>query len=181
MKIAKIHFVLLFVVSLASFNATAAVECAPQVQTLLTSDTTYSQLNSVLQPKIGSLKTKLDAVKNQATYATLLNEARTIATSFADGRLVVTLPDGTLVVDTSAVDDPTNTLPKGNSYLHFRNKTINENLNTRISNLDSQLHVCGIGVETRFSTIDLVKESFVAIRLGAYLNSSGTARISIKL
>jgi|GEM_PF-1130950 len=180
MKLAKIHSAILIAASLTSVNVIAAVECAPQVQTLLTSNATYAQLNTILQPELAQLKTKLDAVKNQATYVTLLNAVRTIATSIANGRLVVTLPDGTVVVDTSQVDDPTNTQPKGNSYLHFRNKTINENLNTRISNLDSQLHVCGIGVETRFSTTDLVKESFVAIRLGAYLNSSGTARISEK-
>lgn len=86
-------------------------------------------------------------------------------------RLVVTLPDGTVVVDTS----------KTNSYTRYKAKTINENHNTRIAILHSQLHVCGHGVETKFSTSDNTRESYVAIRLGAYLNSSGTARISVKL
>lgn len=95
--------------------------------------------------------------------------------------MVITLLDGTVVVDTSKPDDPANTKAQGNSLRHFKNKTINENLNTRISNLHSQLHVCGLGLETRFSTTDNVEESFVAIRLGPYLDSSETARISKKL
>lgn len=181
MKIARILTSSVIVSTLISFNATAAVECAPQVTSLISTNPVYSNLNSVLTPNLAQLKTKLDAVKDQASYVKLLTAVHTIAKSVVNGRLVITLPDGTVVADTSKPDDPGNTKAQGNSFLHFKNKTINENLNTRISNLHSQLHVCGLGVETRFSTTDNVEESFVAIRLGPYLDSSGTARISKKL
>jgi hypothetical protein len=167
---------------ITSFNASAAVECAPEVPTLLTTNVTYKLLNTILQPDATVIKTKLDAVKDQTTYALLLKFARVVATDpkLAKGRLLIALADGTVVVDTSKLDDPTTTLPVGNSFKHFTNKTVNENHNSRIAILDSQLHVCGVGVETKVSTTDHTKESYVAIRLGAHLNNSGTARLSQK-
>lgn len=165
-----------------SFNVSAAVECAPEVPGLLITNATYKQLYNILQPDTAVLKTKLDAVKDQATYALLLKFSRVVATDpkLAKGRLLIALADGTVVVDTNKLDDPTNTLPVGNSFKHFTNKTVNENHNSRIAILDSQLHVCGVGVETKLSTTDKTKESYVAIRLGAHLNNSGTARLSLK-
>ena len=139
-------------------------------------------MNSILKTDIKNLKTLLNNVKDQDTYSNLLEFARNVATDpkLEKGRLLVTLPDGTVVVDTSKQDDPNNTAEVGNSFKHFSNKTVNENHNTRIAILDSQLHVCGVGVETRLSTTDHTKESYVALRLGAHLNNSGTARLSVK-
>lgn len=94
--------------------------------------------------------------------------------------MTITLPDGTAVFDGGKADDPGDRLKQGNSYKHFVNKTITENLNTRISNLAPQLNADGLGAETRFSSVTRQKEAFVGIRLGAHLNNSGTARISIK-
>jgi hypothetical protein len=167
---------------ITSFNVSAAVECAPEVPGLLITNATYKKLYNILQPDTAVLKTKLDAVKDQATYALLLKFARVVATDpkLANGRLIVALSDGTVVVDTSKPDDPTNTAKQGNSFKHFTDKTVNENHNTRIAILDSQLHVCGVGVETKLSTTDNKKESYVAIRLGVHLNNSGTARLSVK-
>jgi len=163
---------LLVIVALCftSFNVMAA--CAPQVQTKLVAPP-YDTMNAILTAaKVNTFKTKLNAVKDQPTYATLLTEANTTAALIANGRIVVTLPDGTVVVDTS----------KGasNTYNNFKAKTINENHNTRISILDSQLYDCGVGVETKRSTTDNTVESYVAKRLGDYLDSAGTVRISHK-
>jgi hypothetical protein len=77
---------------------------------------------------------------------------------------------------------PSNSTPdvQANSFQHFKNKTVNENHNTRISILDAQLWPCGSGVERKFSTTDNVFETYLAERLGPYLNNEGTARLSIK-
>ena len=167
---------------ITSFNASAAVECAPEVQGLLVTDVTYKKLYDILKLDTTVIKTKLDAVKDQATYALLLKYARVVATDskLVKGRLLIALADGTVVVDTNKLDDAANKLPAGNSFAHFSAKTVNENHNSRIAILDSQLHVCGLGVETKLSTTDNTKESYVAIRLGAHLNNSGTARLSVK-
>jgi hypothetical protein len=163
-------FVALSVTSLNSVNAVAqTVSCAPLV-TAKVARAPYRALNLLLTPRLASLKTKLDAVADQATYAPLLAEANAAAASTANGRVVVTLPDGTVVVDTS----------KGaaNTYANFVAKTINENHNSRVAILDAQLFECGIGVETKRSATTGAVEVYVARRLGAYLDSSGTARIS---
>jgi hypothetical protein len=154
----------------ASYEA-SAVSCAPQVPALITK-LPYSTLNAKLSPRLVAIKAKLDGVKNQATYAILLAEANATAASIAKGRVLITLADGTVVVDTS----------KGaaNTFANYSAKKINENHNTRIAILDSQLYECGLGVETKRSTTDGVVESYVAQRLGKYLDNSGTVRISQK-
>jgi hypothetical protein len=157
-------------------------KCAPRVKRLIENDPIYAQLFQTLDPQASQLKTLLAAVVDQATYQNLLDLARSIASSISTGRVLITLPDGTVVVDTSKPDDPSNSTPdvQANSFQHFRNKTVNENHNTRISILDAQLWPCGSGVERKFSTSDNVFEIYLAKRLGSYLNNEGTARLSIK-
>jgi hypothetical protein len=156
--------------SVASPQAVAqGVSCAPLVATKVAA-APYRALNRILAPHLASLKTRLDAVQDQATYAPLLAEANATAASTANGRVVITLPDGTVVVDTSR--------GAANTYANFVAKTINENHNSRIAILDAQLFECGIGVETRRSSTTGAVENYVARRLGAYLDNSGTARMS---
>lgn len=172
MKVQIISSMLLVaVLSLFGFNNVMAA-CAPQVLTKLTAPP-YASLNAILTPaKVTTFKTKLSAVKDQATYSVLLTEANATAATVANGRIVITLPDGTVVVDTS----------KGtaNTYQNFKNKVINENHNTRVAILDAQIYDCGVGLETKKSTTDNIVESYVAKRLGNYLDSAGTVRISDK-
>jgi hypothetical protein len=162
----------LFVVAvlfLTSFNVMAA--CAPQVQAKLAA-APYNTLNAVLtSAKVNSFKNKLSAVKNQATYAPLLAEANATAAMLTDGRIVVTLPDGTVVVDTSK---------SNNTYANFVAKAINENHNTRVAILDAQLYDCGLGLEAKTSTTTGDQEVYLAKRLGNYLDSAGTVRLSHK-
>jgi hypothetical protein len=155
--------------SIASIDAVAAVSCAPLVAAKVT-QVPYLALNQILTPHLATLRTKLAAVRNEATYATLLAEANATAASTANGRVVITLPDGTVVVDTS----------KGanNTFANFQAKTINENHNSRVAILDAQLFECGIGVETKRSSTTGAIEDGVARRLGVYLNNAGTARMS---
>ena len=157
-------------------------KCAPRVPRLIENDPEYAQLFQTLDPQVSQLKELLAAVVDQATYQNLLDLARSIASSKPTGRVLITLPDGTVVVDTSKPDDPDNSTPdvQANSFQHFKNKTVNENHNTRISILNAQLWPCGLGVERKFSTTDNVFEIYLAKRLGPYLNNEGTARLSIK-
>jgi len=155
----------------SSFNTMAA--CAPLVQTKVT-EPQYAVLNAALTPALQtSLKNKLNAVKDEPTYSLLRVEAEGLAATVANGRVVITLPDGTVVVDTS----------KGatNTYNNFKAKTINENHNSRVAILHSQTYDCGLGLETKLSSTDNTVEHYLARRLGPYLNSTGTARLSQKL
>lgn len=171
MKMQKMSLVLALAASLfvISFNAMAA--CAPQVQAKLVA-APYDTLNAILTPaKVTSFRNKLNAVTNQATYGTLLTEANATATLIANGRVVVTLQDGTVVVDTSKAN---------NTYADYVAKAINENHNSRVAILDAQLYDCGIGLETKTSTSTGVVEAYLAKRLGPYLDSAGTVRLSHK-
>jgi hypothetical protein len=182
MKFSKIlSTLLLSAVSITSINASAAaLECAPSVLSVVKT-APYNKLDKALTPAVvADLKTKLENVKDQASYGSLLSKAHTVASSLANGRLVVTLADGTVVVDTGKTDDPNNGAGSGNSYGHYNTKTVNENHNSRIAIINAQLHPCGVGVERKLSTTDRSKEYYVAKRLGDYLMSSGTVRLSVK-
>jgi len=158
-----------------------AQSCQPDIAVAYaTHADTYSQLFAVLVPQLGTLQLGLAAVTNQATYALYLANVKTIASSIPTGRMVVTLPDGTVVIDTSKPDDPIDALEAGNSYKHFQDKTVNENHNTRVAILAAQQFPCGVGLERKLSTTTGVTESYLAYRLGAYLDSLGTARLSVE-
>ena len=170
MKKASLVLLVLTALFVTSFNAMAA--CAPRVTTKLAA-APYDTLNAILTPaKVTSFRNKLNNVTNQGTYAILLAEANATATLIANGRIVVTLPDGTVVVDTS----------KGanNTYANFIDKAINENHNTRVAILDAQIYDCGVGLESKTSSSTGVQEVYLAKRLGAYLDSVGTVRLSRK-
>ncbi|MCE7913591.1 MAG: hypothetical protein DYH15_02690 [Nitrosomonas sp. PRO4] len=171
MKMQKISsMIAVAALCLLSFNVMAA--CAPQVQTKVT-QAPYTTLNAILTPaRVTSFKNKLEAVSNSATYNILRAEAVATANLLADGRVVITLPDGTVVVDTSK--------GSANTYANFQAKTINENHNTRVAILDAQIYDCGLGLETKTSTSTGDVEVYLAKRLGAYLNSAGTVRLSNK-
>ena len=139
----------------------------------------YSTLYDLLTPHVSALTIRLSQLTNQAQYAILLTSARTIASSISNGRVVITLPDGTVVVDTSRPDDPTNVVAQGNSFQHFVNKTVNENHNSRVAIFSAQLYPCGIGIESKLSTTTGNTESYVALRLGDHLDNEGTVRASM--
>ena len=140
----------------------------------------YTQILTALAPALPALQTGLGGVINQATYAPYLAAARTLAGTVPNGRLVVTVPDGTVLLDTGRTDDPTDVMATGNSYAHFLAKTVNENHNSRIAIHDSQEWPCGIGLERKLSTTTGVTETYVAMRLGAHLDNLGTARLSTR-
>jgi hypothetical protein len=162
-------------------SATArAQDCQPGIgPAFVARATTFNQLINTLGPGLGTLQNDLAQLTNQATYANLLIDARAIAVSIPTGRLVVTVPDGTVVLDTARTDDPTNVMAVGNSFAHFQSKTVNENHNSRIAILAAQEYPCGAGIESKLSTTTGQVESYLAIRIGAHLDSLGTARLSV--
>jgi len=191
-----VRFVAIGLVAAASTTAAAAAQvtadqsttdqssvrwddsCQPGIGAAAWRNPAYAPLYLTLFRNQGTLRGLLQAVENQSTYQALLTKARQIASSLPTGRMVITLPDGTVVVDTAATDDAGNTLPRGNSYQHLVAKTVNENHNSRVAIFSAQLSPCGVGIETKVSTTTGDDESYVALRLGAHLNSAGTARLS---
>ena len=140
----------------------------------------YDLMWATLTPNINDLASQLNTVHDQQSYATMVATARAIAAGIGNsrlGRVVMTLPDGTVVLDTYRPDG--DTPANANSYAHFRAKSINENLNTRVAIAAAQTYPCGIGIETRLSTTTGSYESHFAVRLGTHLSSVGTARLSM--
>jgi hypothetical protein len=162
-----------------SLDAATPPACLPGIGTAFQAHAaTYTLLFNAVSPKTATLQTQLAAVVDQATYATLLTTSHTLANSITNGRAVVTLPDGTVVLDTGKPDDPANTLPAGNSYAHFQAKTVNENHNSRVAIFAAQQWPCGAGIETKLSSTTGLREIYLALRLGNHLDSVGTARLS---
>lgn len=174
MKLRKI----LLAATTAALISTASFQSSAETAAHLITIAPYNKLYALLKPNVPAITTLVNGVSDQVSYGKLVTFARKLEAKLVGSRVTITLPDGTAVFDGGKPDDPGNTLPQGNSFIHYQTKTITENLNTRLSNLDPQEHADGLGAETRLSSVTKKKEAFVGIRLGAHLNNSGTARIS---
>jgi len=112
--------------------------------------------------------------KNRLDTAVLgLTSALGGPASGKSGRILVTLPDGTVVYDSS-----TKTANTFDNY--YVTKTINENHNTRPAIMATQLFGYDVAYETKYSTTDKKQEDYVANRLGGLGKSYGTIRYSSK-
>lgn len=152
----------------------------------------YQQLRPYLEPSLGggnsALANRLSRVQGQAAYENLLDLANDISAN-DQYRVVITLPDGTVVLDTSRDDwyrgdsGFCKSDPRKNCYVNFQNKTINENHNSRVAIFSAQALSCGYAIETKSSTTTGQKEHYLAVRLngpsGSHLDSAGTVRISL--
>ena len=169
------------VAPLVAPQAIATPNCVPGIDVALRGQygRQYGSLIASLSPNVYDLTQLVDAVDNPATYGDLLNFSLDLAASTPNGRLLIALPDGTVVVDTFQPVDLDNLLPEGNSYEHFQQKTVNENHNTRVAIISAQIYPCGVGVESKASTTTGTFQSYAALRLGGQFLSSGTARLSI--
>ena len=163
----------------ARVGITSTAATAPGLFEALTgpNGSTYDTLLKRIWANLPALTTRAAAVKDQPSYLSLLNLANSIATANV-GRVVITVPDGTVMIDTSRNDGPGD--PRNNLYQNFVNKTINENHNSRVAIFSAQLYPCGIGVETKRSTTTGDNEHYAAVRLGRHLNSQGTVRLSVE-
>jgi hypothetical protein len=167
------------VVLIGSSSTARAQTCQPGLSTAFVAHAaSYLELITAIGPEIAGLQTEMAAAIDQTTYETLLNHANAVAAdaTLTSGRLVITLPDGTVMVDTSRADNTAD--PTSNSYQHFLDKTINENHNSRVAIFTAQEYPCGIAVETKTSTTTGQVENYVGVRAGTHLDSLGTFRIS---
>jgi hypothetical protein len=138
----------------------------------------YQLLIGTLIPAAGSLIGDFNTTASfacpsapaaEAAYATLLANANTVRTSIPSGRVLITLPDGTVVLDTSR---------SNNTFANFCSKTINENHNSRVAILAAQEYQCGLGLVSKRSSSTGTNEAYFALRAGGHLDSIGTIRIS---
>lgn len=138
----------------------------------LMKDSSYRALFCCLKDAIiyYRIDTLLPGVVDSTTYDALYAMILQIAGKVSNGRVVVTLSDGTVVMDTS----------KGatNTYANYQSKVINENHNSRVAIFDAVDKECGVGYETKLSSSTGNVERYVAIRLGRYLNGAGCIRLS---
>ena len=123
---------------------------------------------ATVQAHLDAVVNEADGGNNDADYAALLADAVAIRNNTY--RVVIALPDGTVVVDTGAAT---------NTFAAYKAKTVNENHNSRIAFEVAQHYQCGFGLETKISSSTGRRESYFAFRLGTHLDSSGTIRISI--
>jgi hypothetical protein len=169
-------------VALVLAGSTAhAQTCQPGISAALSgphAPTYISLATTLFSPGVyNTLTSQLTAVVDDATYDMLLASANAVAAAAA-GRLLITLPDGTVVIDTNRNDGPGD--PRNNLYANFLAKTINENHNSRVAIFMAQEYPCGVGVENKFSTSTGMDETYVARRAGDHLDSAGTLRLSIQ-
>src|SRR5918996_6486905 len=84
--------------------AHAQDDCPPGFFTAYMSNrAAYDPLFDVIGSELDTLEAELRAVVDEPTYANFLAHARTIAAnpSIQNGRVVVTVPDGTVMIDTA--------------------------------------------------------------------------------
>jgi hypothetical protein len=136
----------------------------------------YQAIINAMVPAFAQMAAQLSVVTDQASYQNLLDSTNALAATLPTGRVVITLPDGTVMIDTSRADG--DTPANANSYAHFLAKTINENHNSRLAILAAQEYPCAVGLESKRSTSTGASEDYVAIRAGAHLDSDGTIRMS---
>jgi hypothetical protein len=111
--------------------------------------------------KYGLLASELTALSNNLQF-----KGKSI-------RILVSLPGGAVIFDSSKGEK--------NTYPNFVSKSINENHNTRVAIISSQLDKCGVGYEDKFSTTTSGNEKYVAVCLGQRFRNYGTFRISYKV
>lgn len=160
-------------------TARAQESCQPGINAAVARHfASYNELIQAVIPVYNTVRTHMAAVMDQATYDVVLADANTLAANatLTSGRVVLALPDGTVMLDTSRDDNTAD--PKSNSYQHFQDKTINENHNSRIAFFAAQEYECGFAVETKTSTTTGQVEDYVGARFGTHLDSIGTLRIS---
>lgn len=162
------------------------ITCQADVRTQLAGSVVYETIYQALAPFIPQLTSQLLTATETdgANYATLLATCDQIAALFNTGRVVLTDPDGLVIVDTGktngggANQNNWTAAQDGANPATFAD-AINVNHNSRNSIINAQQWPCGVAVETKFSNSVHAFQNYVAIRLGEYTNSVGTVRMSV--
>jgi hypothetical protein len=105
-----------------------------------------------------------------ANYAPLDTAIRAVISGTSGSRIVVSASDGNVAYDSNAnkLDATVSAnIPKLNTNTNSKNKTINENHNTRASIMTACLNSSGIGIEQKYSSSTGKFEQYLAIRIGS--------------
>lgn len=159
-------------------NGLESTELARLPAVFQTPDSPYAQLYYMvknLNPSQFAVLTEM-ASTSQSGYDDLAGEIAQFQMDYPQVRILLALPDGTVVYDSS---EPVGSGPGENSYTNFLNKSINENHNTRVSIMNAQLSPLGFGYERKLSTTTGEIEIAFARRLGERFNNAGTLRLSM--
>lgn len=117
--------------------------------------------------------TDLAKITDEVTYNIFLESIRAIFNTL-QYRILVAHSDGTVVLDTSyPPGDPRNSYE---SYIH---KKVNENHNTRPSMMYARLSKNGVGYGSKESLTVGTRQSYVAIRIGQWMEGGPTFRIGM--
>lgn len=123
------------------------------------------------------------AVLNQTSYDDMVQLIREFLADRFGFRVLIALPDGRVIFDSFRADDlfaspaPIPAITD-NSFANARAGTIAENHNTRVAIISAQLNESGIGYEQKYSTTTLVRDAYIARRLGEQFDNFGTFRLS---
>jgi len=179
-------------------NATSALASNPyasfiSTQTLanqILSDPSFASVNAFLNypdPQVNTLGYS-DVYNVLFSYVTKLASN---GASYADNgfKFLLTLDDGTVIVDTSKTGNVTTTKTVGsvatgstvaiNSAASYGSKLVNENHNSRPEVLNAVLSASGVGTSRRYSSSSGSAFAYYAVRLGTSSQSNmGTLRIA---
>ena len=157
---------------MSNLNATSAVSMA-QLQSKLLSYVP-SGSSSPLSDTIGLFLDTVGSDQWTAMYnAVKAFVAAQSSTLYPGVRVLITLSDGQVAIDTSKGD-------AGNTFAKFQGKTINENHNSRLSILTALLSNAGTGYEQKYSSSEQKFEIYSAQRMGATpSNALGVVRVSV--
>lgn len=110
-----------------------------------------------LQSALKYLIDNSDATYSDMSIALFAAKNSFTAPGVTNPRILVTLPDGTTIFDTSK---------NNNSRTNAISKTINENHNTRFAIMAAGLSQSGIGMEKKYSSSTGLNEQYLAHRIG---------------
>lgn len=157
---------------MSNLNAVSAVSMAQLESKLLS----YVPANSSspLSDTIGLFLDTVNELKWNDMYAAVKAFIAAQSSSLYPGlRVVVTLSDGQVALDTSKGD-------AGNTFAKFQGKTINENHNSRLSILTALLSNAGTGYEHKWSSSEQKFEIYHAQRMGSTPSHPlGVVRVSV--
>jgi hypothetical protein len=180
--------------------------CFPDIKQRIRHNDDYKMLYCALSPMVDQLQTLLDNFLNnpmESTYDPLYDAAIGLSSS-TGAQVIIARGNGQVVVDTYQPADlscagatggcgdvnPNNCLAStattpfccnnylANGFCHFMNDAVGPNQNNEVTVMAALLQPCGLGVATGFSPALGGKTAYLTIRLGKYLNSSGTATIA---
>jgi hypothetical protein len=130
----------------------------------------YGILKNYIELKVKKLLLPCGTCDDYKELLNMILEIFCIKLGDIEPRIVLTEPDGTVIIDTYK-----KTL---NTFTNWKNKIINENHNSRISIKNAQYYD-GVGYEKKVSsTIPPVYQYGVAVRLGNKHENYGTLRLS---